>query len=650
MCGIAGLLNVDRSEDNGPRLTGMVACLANRGPDDKGTWTSLDGRYHLGHTRLAILDTSSAGHQPMLSASGRYALVFNGEIYNYQELKSADLKSYPYQGNGDTEVVLAAFERWGVKEAITRFRGMFAMVIVDLKEREWFLARDRIGIKPLYYIGTGSGMAFASTLRPLVAAGLAGTDIDPEALFHYVRCGYIPAPLCILSGVRKLKAATLLRGKANGVVEESIYWQPGRPASRLAAGSASTQDCVDEIESLLSRAVKLHMVSDVPLGAFLSGGIDSSTVVALMQQVSRQPVRTFTVGVKDEAYDEAARARAIARHLGTDHVEHYVTEEEMADLIPTLPDVYDEPFADSSQLPTLMISRVARQAVTVCLSGDGGDEVFGGYNRYVFMHRWGRLIRALPVGLRQALATSIASIGPETWSRSMEMLGHCLPSGAVPALPGDKMHKIARLLKGAGPWEVHRSLVSICAEPSAVLRHPSDLFLDHDILESGFPRDCDGVEAQMLHDMNFYLADDILVKLDRATMSVGLEGRVPYLDHELIDRVSMLPLDLKIRGGEGKWLLRRIQARHLPRELTRGPKRGFGIPLARWLRGRLRDTVEDVLDAAQLGSDGYFAPEVVRATWARHLAGHTDESHSLWALFMFQSWKKRMQSWRVLPL
>ena len=638
MCGIAGLWG-DAGVEARAVVEAMTATLVHRGPDDGGCWQDQTAGVALGHRRLSILDLSPAGHQPMFSRCGRYVLVFNGEIYNHGELRS-ELDGASWRGHSDTETLLEAVVRWGVAGALKRCTGMFALALWDRERRELHLARDRLGEKPLYYGRLGGTLVFASELKALRAHPNWRGEIDRGALTLLLRHNCIPAPHSIYRGIRKLMPATILTLREDGSSEELRYWSAREVAeSGVNEPFADTEDeAAAELERLLSRAIGRQMVADVPLGAFLSGGIDSSTVVALMQAQSARPVKSFTIGFDEPGYDEAGYAHAVARHLGTEHIELTVTARQALEVIPRLPELYDEPFSDSSQIPTLLVAQLARGQVAVSLSGDGGDELFGGYNRYLLGRNLWRKMGWLPRGVRRAAAAAIAALPPAGW----DALFSCLP-GRRHARPGDKLHKLAGILGARDADEIYRLLVSHWQHPAAVViggAEPVTALTDR----GAWPDLSDFTQRMMYLDLVSYLPDDILVKLDRAAMGVSLETRVPMLDHELVEFAWRLPLSMKIRGGQGKWLLRRVLHKHVPRELIERPKMGFGVPIDAWLRGPLRDWAEALLDEARLTREGHFDPRAIRAKWREHLSGRRNWQYQLWDVLMFQAWLERQDA------
>ena len=641
MCGIAGFLTRDGMGDPRDVLQRMADTLQHRGPDDEGAWHDADAGVGLAHRRLAVVDLSPHGHQPMSSASGRYMLIYNGEIYNFASVRAELERTGPqpvFRGHSDTEVMLAAIERWGLHAAVARFIGMFAFALWDRAERRLHLVRDRLGIKPMYYAVAGDTLLFGSQLSALRIHSAFQGEIDRDALALYLRHGYIPAPFTIYRGVRKLPPGCILTvGRPSELADPVPYWSARTIVERSVADPFLAPDdvMVDTLHDALSDAVRLRMIADVPLGAFLSGGIDSATVVALMQAASTRPVKTFTIGFSEADYDESQHAKAIAAHLGTDHTELIVSPADARDVIPQLPSIYDEPFADSSQIPTYLVSRLARSEVTVSLSGDGGDELFAGYNRHV----WGTTVlkwtKRLPRPLRAASASALGVVPPRSWDRGFSAVNAVLPRAMRHRNPGVKIQKLSTALRAGSPETLYRSLVSLWEHPTDIVRGASEPMLwwfENGVQLPTF------VERMMYIDLVSYLPDDILTKVDRASMAVSLEARVPLLDHNVVEFAWRLPLHAKLRNGESKWVLRRVLDRYVPRPLMERPKTGFGIPLGAWLRGPLRSWAEDLLHEGRLRSDGYFAPDLVRQAWHDHLSGRANHEHRLWCVLMFQAW------------
>lgn len=645
MCGIVGIMSAVPGRSQGA-LDAMTASLRHRGPDSLGYWFDEDRSIALGHTRLAIIDLSASGHQPMMSPSGRYVISFNGEIYNHASLRKrlTDSNSAPaWRGHSDTETLVACFDAWGIRATIDSCLGMFAFAVWDRERRALTLARDRLGEKPLYYARLGSSFLFASELKALIAHPSFARVPDRNAIASFAKFGYIPAPLSIYQGVRKLPPGTIVTTQPHSPSDPTPvpYWSLLDVARRGASTPfrGTDAEAISQLEELLSNAISSQQIADVPLGAFLSGGIDSSLVVALMQARASRPVHTLTIGFADDAYNEATYARAVAQHLGTSHTELVVTPKEAQDVIPLLPVLYDEPFADSSQIPTFLVCRLARKTVTVSLSGDAGDELFGGYNRYL----WTRRILRAPAPLRHATARCATALAPSTWNRLWSLASPFLPRPLQLHALGDKLHKLAPIL-GAGDYaSIYAGAVAICHQSETLISERSRA---PDI--AGLWASLDGLDSSehrmMAIDAATYLPDDILCKVDRAAMGVSLETRVPFLDHRVVDFAWRLPLHMKIRAGRGKWILRQLLYRHVPKELVERPKMGFGIPVGHWIRGPLRSWAEELLREETLRRDGYFHAAPVRRIWAEHLAGTRNWQNCLWNVLMFQAWSRKWLS------
>lgn len=645
MCGISGFLDLrcihppDKLRTIAVR---MADTLRHRGPNDSGVWVDSAAGIALSMRRLAILDLSIAGHQPMQSASGRYIMVFNGEIYNFHDLRdelSNTPAAYPFRGHSDTEVMLAAFEQWGVERSVVRFNGMFAFAVWDRHERSLTLGRDRFGEKPLYYSRIGRQVLFASELKALRAHPDFAGEVDPDAVALYLRRNCIPSPYSIYSTVRKLPPATLLKLSGDDLASSPRpYWSMDELVMEGISHplKCDEQEAVDELELLLRDAVGIRMRSDVPLGAFLSGGIDSSTIVSLMQTQNRSRTKTFSIGNDDREFDEAADAAKVARHLGTEHTELYVTPQEAMAVIPRLPQIYDEPFADCSQIPTFLVSQLAREQVTVSLSGDGGDEIFGGYTR----HAWGdvlnRRLHRLPRTVRRLGAAGIRTLPSAGWDFLFRAGAPVMPALWRQRMPGYKLHKLASLLESPDVHHIYDNLASHWPNSQQLVLGVSEQIKPF----AGNQRQpLPHVAEEMMYlDTVTYLPDDILVKLDRATMAVSLEGRVPFLDHRIVEFAWRLPLSMRVRPRQGKWILRQLLYRYIPRAMVDRPKSGFGIPLATWLRGPLRDWAESLLDERRLRREGYFNAPPIRQRWSEHLSGRLNWEYHLWDVLMFQAW------------
>ncbi|AVD84311.1 asparagine synthase (glutamine-hydrolyzing) [Pseudomonas sp. SWI6] len=620
MCGFVG--SISHQPIGRDVLERMGAAIAHRGPDAAEIWLDEQANYAVVHRRLAVVDLSDAGAQPMHSACGRFVLAFNGEIYNHLELRKALAQSgdaYTWRGHSDTETLLACFVAWGVKKTLKSAVGMFAISLWDRAEKTLTLARDRIGEKPLYWGWQGTDLLFGSELKALRAHPSFKADIDRDALASFVRFNYIPAPFSIYKGIEKFKPGCFVTidfscGAASAEVQ--TYWSMNEVVARGLDNQykGSQAEAISTLESALTQSITDQMLADVPLGALLSGGVDSSVVVALMQKISVKPVKTFTIGFAEKGFNEAEQAKAVAKHLGTDHTELYVGASEALEVIPKLASIYCEPFADSSQIPTFIVSRLARQDVTVALSGDGGDEIFGGYNPYQFAPKIWKGLSSIPMPLRK-LAGRI--------------------SGALP-LP-EKIGKLFALSDQPTREAFYLQLVSHWKDTSGIVlgssEHPSAI-----ARPDTWPKVDDFVPWMMAMDSQSYMVDDVLLKVDRASMANSLETRIPILDHRVIELAWRLPMEMKIRDGKGKWILRETLYQHVPRELIERPKKGFSIPLGQWLRGPLREWAESLLDSNLLRQQGYFDSAGVRKVWEFHLSGKADCSRQLWSILMFQAW------------
>lgn len=643
MCGIAGIY---RFKDSGKNSLSSIAesmatAMERRGPDDAGVWSDENSGIALSHRRLSIIDLSPEGHQPMPSATGRYIMSFNGEIYNFQNLSRqlTDL-GHNFRGRSDTEVMLAAFEQWGVNLSIQKFEGMFAFALWDAKERQLHLIRDRIGKKPLYAGWAGDSLVFASELKAIRQHPDFKPEINRSALTLFMRYSSIPAPYSIYENIWTIPAGCRLAISASTITpRESLiermepWWHHTQVIERAKdkLSSSSDEETIKEFEELLSTCVRERMVSDVPIGAFLSGGIDSSAIVALMQKESSRPVKTYSIGFNEKGFNEAEYAKKIASYLGTDHHELYMNESDALKIVPELPSIYDEPFADISAIPTYLVSRFARKDVTVALSGDGGDEMLGGYNRHFSAPSIMNKANLLPHPIRKLTAGIIKSVPVSTWDSILS--SH--PQS------GERMHKIANLLPLRSPEEAYRELLSHWKTPETLVVEGKEPLIPLQDSNYRFEKQLSFAERMMAGDALSYLPNDILVKVDRASMAASLEARAPLLDKRIYEYVWTLPEKMKIRDGKGKWLLRQVLNKHIPEELFKRPKQGFAMPVGDWLRGDLREWAEDLMSKEHLEDKNYLNPEVIHNTWNEHLQGKGNHATALWTVLSFQSWAKK---------
>ncbi len=645
MCAIAGFINFSSFFKNPENvLHDMARTLAHRGPDASGIWFHAPTRTGLAHTRLKIIDCTDAAAQPMRSRSGRFTLVYNGEIYNFQELRE-ELRALgvEFRSESDTEVLLAAVETWGIQGAARRAVGMFAFAVHDAQKRTLHLVRDRIGVKPLYYGWIGQGdtrlFAFASELKAIVCVPHFERVVDRAALADYFQFLYVPAPRTIWKGVSKLAPAHIMCINVDtGESQTSMYWNARAIAERGVNEPFVGNDAQAE-EALFTRvqdAVDAHMISDVPIGAFLSGGIDSTLVTAVMQSLSPQPIRTFTVGFQETQMDERLHANIIAKHLKTDHTSIRVSSHELRDAIPLLAQIYDEPFADSSQLPTYLISRAARKNVTVTLSGDGGDEIFAGYNRHRMMDHIWPTIRKIPTPLRATAASMIRMFSTKQLDAAGKIVMPILPTVLRSSQFGDHLHKLASLAKCKEWSDAYVALVSAWNAPDKLVIDSQQTSTAHDeFMQANMP---DALRAMQWLDQTTYLVDDILTKVDRASMAASLETRVPLLDHRLVEFAWTLPADMKVRNGQGKWILRQVLNRFVPAPLLDRPKMGFAIPLESWLRGPLQEWASDLLSDRRVREQGFLHADMVTQEWNKFCAGGSGHQHKVWALLMWMAW------------
>lgn len=673
MCGIAGIFK-PRGSASAQTLADvarlMGEAIRHRGPDDAGVWVNSEQTVALSHQRLAIIDLSAHGHQPMHSSSDKYTICFNGEIYNHLELRQ-ELEGHNHQiqwrGHSDTETLLYCFERWGIKQTLAKLLGMFAIAVWDKAEHKLSLARDRLGEKPLYYGWVGSGaeecFAFGSELKALRALPMFNNSVSRPALAQYFRFTYIPAPHSIYQDIYKLEPGCLLEvdQKLIKAPPEQLIYAPHTHDGfvldhwwRLNDVVCSSQknkitnidEAIETLDHTLQQAVKSQLISDVPLGAFLSGGIDSTTVVGMMQRQSTTPVKTFTIAFENPNFDESPFAKQTAQHFGTDHHEIFVGAKDIQNVIPIVPEIYDEPFADSSQLPTYLICKGARAHATVALTGDGGDELFGGYNRYLLGPRIWKNIGWIPTPLKTTLAQGIHAIPTYTLDTLARSIFKVLPTRLHINRVGEKAHKLAsRLHYVRSSDDLYLSLISEWHDVADILNSPltsESIYAgttEQSLLQRLAPPDTLGDQERMMYwDALSYLPDDILCKVDRAAMRVGLETRTPFLDHRVIALAWRIPLEMKIRDGRGKWLLRRVLDKYIPPSLMDRPKSGFAVPVGEWLRGPLMSWAEDMLDPSQLKKDGFLNVARVQELWQQHKEGLQDWTARLWTILMFQSW------------
>ena len=645
MCGIVGIWRLggrQRDDQLKDAVKRMSDKLVHRGPDSGGLWADADAGIGLGQRRLSIIDLSPAGAQPMVSSCGQLIISYNGELYNTPELRAGLLaKGRNFRGTSDTEVIVEACAEYGVSRAVRMLQGMFAISLWDRKSRSLYLVRDRVGIKPLYWGRFQNQIIFGSELKALIAAGGWSPEVDRTSLSQYFQFGYISPPRSIWRGVCKMTPGTILHFDQNGNWTEDVYWSGLDVATDGIRSRASThqtsEEYTDKLEAVLDDSVSRHMVSDVPLGAFLSGGVDSSLVVALMQKQSSKSVKTFSIGFDEEEYNEANHARAVAEHLNTDHTELIVRDRDAQSVIPELPTIFDEPLGDPSQIPTYLVSALAKKHVTVALSGDGGDELFAGYSRYQIAQSIARKAGVGPDALLNGAAIGMRALSPTIWNKLLRLT----PLANAHNLPGDRLHKLAGVIEG-GKRNIYQNLVTNWPNASGLVidSGPVDGIHKDDHV---FDRFSNLQDYMQYIDIATYLCEDILTKVDRASMAVSLESRVPLLDHHVIEHAWSLPQHLKVKDGSAKWILREVLYRHVPKSLIERPKMGFGVPIDHWLRGPLRDWSEALLDERRLKAEGYLHAEPIRKCWQEHLSGERNMRYRLWSVLMFQSWLEQQE-------
>lgn len=648
MCGFAGIFQYGKL---GPSeidkvVQGMGDAILHRGPDDFGIWKDDDAQIALVHRRLSVVDLSAAGRQPMVSASGRYVIVFNGEIYNHLEIRNqlhANDALVRWKGGSDTETLLASIELWGLHKSLVKVTGMFAFALWDRQERVLHLARDRVGEKPLYYGWQNGVFLFGSELKTIKKHPAFNGEIDRASISLQMKYGYIPTPYSIYKGVKKLLPGctlSIIEG-VNAQIDPVEYWslQDVILRNKRNISVLSDSDVIDTLNELLISAVSRQAIADVPLGAFLSGGVDSSLITSLMQTHSSRPIKTFTVGFDENGFNESEYAKAVASHLGTEHTELYVSANQALEVISKLPEIYDEPFSDSSQIPTYLVSKMTQQHVTVALSGDGGDELFGGYNRYLGTQRWWNLMRKIPFPLRHLASSSLRSIDVNQWNYLGEIIA-TISNKTIWSDLGNYVTKFAGVLDVLESEGLYEHFITHWSNPAAIVIDGENC---NTPLRGSAIQLNSIVEKMMILDTLGYLPDDILVKVDRAAMAVSLETRAPFLDHNVIEFAWALPMRLKIRNGQAKWILRKVLQRYIPKELIDRPKKGFSIPLDSWLRGPLRIWAEELLDESRLRRESFFKPEIIRRKWQEHLSGQANWQHHLWDVLMFQAWLEKQK-------
>ncbi len=645
MCGLVGFWQNGGGHEQENIVSAMAEKLTSRGPDDKGVWLNPELGVALAHRRLAILDLTSAGHQPMISESGRYVLVYNGEIYNHLDLRHEleEKGSAPnWRGSCDTETLIAGFEKWGIERTLLRTKGMFAFALWDQSKHSLTLGRDRLGEKPLYYGLINGIFFFASELRALKAHPSFDTEIDRKALNLFMQFGYVPTPYSIYKNIRKLEpGCTINFSSPSDVPETQPYWSAEDIIIQGLRNPfcGTQQEGIDELEKLLLNSVKQQMLADVPLGVFLSGGVDSSLVTCLMEAQTSHPVHTFSIGFHEKEYNEAENSKEVANYLGTKHTEFYITPKDALEAIPKIPSIFSEPFSDSSQIPTYILSKLARQHVVVALSGDGGDELFGGYNRYTSIHKFWKYLSLVPPPARRLLAWIVLSFSPDSYDKMLGSTQNWIPHHMKIKDIGNKLHKSAQAISARTPEEFYSNLIRHWKDGDGLVLGLNTSSTSPSCLKSSIQLPPESyIQNMMANDLVSYLPDDILVKVDRSSMAVGLETRIPMLDHKIVEYACSLPLDLKICNGTGKWILRQVLYKYIPKKLIERPKMGFGVPIGSWLRGPLRNWAEELLSRNRILQDGYFNPDPIQKKWNEHLSGKRDRQQPLWNILMFQAW------------
>ena len=639
MCGIAGIYSPIKSHEKIINIASrMASAISYRGPDDSGVWADKKANIALSHRRLSIVDLSSNGHQPMMSQCSRYIIVFNGEIYNHHKLRKKLIKSnanFIFKGNSDTEVLLLAISTWGIKVALQESEGMFSIALWDSIEKKLFLARDRFGEKPLYYGNIGKDFVFGSELKALKAHPDFKNGLDRDSITNFLRYSYVPSPKSIYDDICKLPAAHILCVDFQKDTQTiSSYWSL-ESLSKIENSSnlINQDDILNELHQKLDEVVSSQTLADVPVGAFLSGGIDSSLIVALMQNHSRSPINTFSIGYSEPAYDESKYAREVSKRLGTNHTELVVSPRKLIEVLPMMSHIYDEPFADSSQVPTFLVSSLARKDVKVALSGDGGDEVFGGYNRYRWADSVWSKMRYFPAWFRRALSMIISVPSEKRFNQIYSLIKFIVPMRYKMRLPGEKIHKVSRSLAALNIEDLYYCLTSLWERADDIVIGSNEIKNNFLIIHGE-----SSAEKLMFLDLGIYLPGDILTKVDRAAMSVGLETRIPFLNHKVVEFAWNMPLEMKLRKGQGKWALRQLLNKYLPIELIDRPKMGFGIPIDSLLRNELFDWSLELLDENLIRSDGYFKYEKINNIWLEHQSGKYNHHHKLWNILMFQNW------------